>query len=165
MPPVQIIYSQKRGVKDGLACDDQAFGFFKDEASSGTEKLTFTTNNPKSYYCEFGKISISKDNDVTNHITDTLVRCKGLSLQLQNMNGMITKNLMRQFLEAAGRDERMELKVPQYQFKIAPKTFEIKPREFEKLYSNKNLLLKRLYDPKRSLSKTWPIGATSYYPD
>ena len=72
---------------------------------------------------------------------------------------------MRQFLEAAGRDERKELKVPQYQFKIAPKTFEIKPREFEKLYSNKNPLLKRLYDPKRSLSKTWPIGATSYYPD
>ena len=88
-----------------------------------------------------------------------------MSLQRQNVKGMISKNLMRHFLEALARGERMEIAVPQYQFKITPKTYQIKPVEYEKLYSNKKLLLKRLYDPKRSLSKTWPIGATSYYPD
>ena len=163
--PEKIIYAQKRGVKDGLNCDDQAFGFFKDEAPKNTELLTFTTLGPKNYYCDFGTIKISENNDFTYLITDTLARCRGLSLQRQNIQGLISKNLMRQFLEALEREEMMQIGVKQYQFKITPKTYEITPREFEKTYSNKNLLLKRLFDPKKSLSKTWPIGATSYYPD
>ena len=163
--PKKVIYAQKRGVKDGLDCDDRAFGFFKDEAPPNTELLTFTTLRAKNYNCDFGKIIISEDNVVSFVITDTLARCKGLSLQRQNVNGLISKNLMRKFLEALAREETMEIAVPQQRFQITPKTYEIKPREIEKLYTNKRLLLKRLYDPKRSLTKTWPIGATSYYPD
>ena len=39
----KIIYAQKQGVEDNLACDERAFGFFKDEAPSNTELLSFTS--------------------------------------------------------------------------------------------------------------------------
>ena len=159
----KIIYAQKRGVVDGLNCDDRAFGFFKDESPVNTELLTFTSLGAKNYFCDFGTIIIDENNQVTFSITETLARCKGLSLHRQNVQNVISKNLMRQFLEALEKEETLSISVKQHTFKITPKTFEIKPKEFEKIYSNNNLLLKRLYNPKISLTKTWPIGATSYY--
>ena len=69
---------------------------------------------------------------------------------------------MREFLKGLVKEKNMEVLVPQHQFRIQLKNFEIKPREFKKLYSNKNLMTKRIFDPKRSLSKTWPIGTTSF---
>ena len=107
--PTKIIYSQKRGIKDRLACHDQAFGFFKEESPPDTELLSFTTLGPKNYYCDFGKISISEDNVVTYLITNTLACCWGLSLNRQDVNGLISKNLMRQFLEALAREQIMEI--------------------------------------------------------
>ena len=98
------------------------------------------------------------------NVTDTIARSKGLSLQRQNVSGLITKNLMREFLQALSENKTMEIKVPQFRFEIAPKNYKIKPKQFEKLYSNKRLLLKRLYLPSKSLTQTYPIGATEFYP-
>ena len=150
---------------DNLDCDERAFGLFKDESPSNTELLSFTSLGPKNYVCDFGIVTIDDENNFTFKVTETLARCKGLTLHRQNVQNMLSKNLMREFLKALAEDKKMQLAVPQYQFKIQAKTFEITPREFKKILSNKKLFLKRIYDPKRSLTKTWPIGATSYYPD
>ena len=130
-----------------------------------TELLRFTTLGPKNYNCEFRQLQISADGRASFVITDTLTCCRGLSLERQNVNGVINQNLMRSFLDSLARDELTEIRVIQQKFGITPKTYEVKPRKFEKVYSNHKLLLKRLFDPKRSLRKTWPIGAVSYYPD
>ena len=83
----KIIYSQKRGAKDNLHCDGRAFGCFKDESPPQTELLRFTTLGPKNYNCDFGKLEISADGKVSFDITDTLTRCRGLSLERQNVKG------------------------------------------------------------------------------
>ena len=108
-------------------------------------------------------MTIGDDGGANFVVTNTLARCKGFSLQRENLKQTISKNLMRKFLEALARDEKMEIAVPQQTFAITPKIFQIKPKEHKKLFPNKRLLLKRLYDPKRSLAKTWPVGATDYY--
>ena len=55
---------------------------------------------PKNYNCDFGTINID-ENGVTNyHIKETLTSCRGLSLHRENVQDVISKNLMRSFLEA-----------------------------------------------------------------
>ena len=70
---------------------------------------------------------------------------------------------MREFLEAVGNNEDKKLSIPQHRFEISKNTYKIAPKHYEKIYRNKGLLLKRLYNPKVSISKTYPIGAVSYY--
>ena len=96
-------------------------------------------------------------------VTDTLAQSKGLSLNRQNVSGLITKNLMREFLQALAVNKIMEIPVSQFRFEIAPKTYKIKPKEYEKSFSNKKLLTKRMYLPSISLTQTFPIGATEFY--
>ena len=71
---------------------------------------------------------------------------------------------MRQFLEALAREEMMEIGVRQYQIKITPKIYDVKPREFEKVYSNQRLLQKRLYIQKYLYLKHGPLGQQAITP-
>ena len=122
---------------------------------------------PKSYFMEIGEVYEEENDDgeliFYVKVTDTLAQSKGLSLNRQNVSGLITKNLMREFLQALAVNKIMEIPVSQFRFEIAPKTYKIKPKEYEKSFSNKKLLTKRMYLPSISLTQTFPIGATEFY--
>ena len=143
------------------------FGKYNNEVSQGKEMLNFTSLGPKTYYADIGEVFIEKNGDgkvtFNTKVTDSIVRSKGFTLKYQNSRGVITKNLMREFLEALGKNEEKKLSIAQYRFQIAKDTYKIAPKHYKKLYRNKNLLLKRLYNPKILLSKTFPIGATEFY--
>ena len=166
-PTDSIVYSYPRGVKDSLPSDDKIFGLYKNEIEKGKEMITFTSTGPKSYFCEIGEVIIEKDENGKKifkpTITDVIARSKGFTLKHQSAKGLVTKNLMRGFLEAVARNEEKKLVIPQYRFEISKHTYDISPKHYEKLYRNKNLLLKRLYNPKVSISQTYPIGAVKFY--
>ena len=129
--------------------------------------MTFTSLGPKSYFMEIGEVYEEENDDGESifnvKVTNTLARSKGLSLNRQNVSGLITKNLMREFLQAMAENKIMEIPVSQFRFEIAPKTYTIKPKEYEKSFSNKKLLTKRMYLPSISPNQTYPIGATEFY--
>ena len=129
--------------------------------------ISFTSNGLKSYFMEVGNVDYQVDEErestFSTTVTETIARSKGLCLTRQNVSGLITKNLMREFLQALADNKTMEISVPQFFFHIESKNYKIKPKEYEKLYSNKRLLQKRMYVPSISLTQTWPIGATEFY--
>ena len=129
--------------------------------------LTFTSLGPKSYFCDIGKVVIEETGNgkvsFKATVTDSIVRTKGFTLKHQNAKGLITKNLMREFLEAVARNEEKKVAIPQYRFEISKNTYEIAPKHYEKLLWNKNLLVKSLYNPKVSIAQTYPIGAVEFY--
>ena len=142
-------------------------GYYKNEFEESKELLTFTSLGRKSYFMEIGEVYMEKNDDgeliISVKVTDTLARSKGLSLNRQNVSGLITKNLMREFLQALAENKTMAIPVSQFRFEIAPKTYTIKPKEYEKMYTNKRLLTKRMYLPSISSTQTYPIGATEFY--
>ena len=140
----------------------RVFGEYKNEIEDGLELLTFTSTGPKSYFCEIGEASIQGEEFKTK-VTGTIARSKGFTLKHQNTKGLFTKNIMREFLEAVGRNEERSVSIPQKRFEISKNTYTIAPKHYEKMLKNTGILLKRLYNPKVSISKTFPIGAVSFY--
>ena len=81
------------------------------------------------------------------------VRCKGLSLKNENAQGLISKNLMREFLHALAQQEKREIRIPQHRFQILRNSFKIQPLNYFKKYNNENLLQKRLYNTQFQFQK------------
>ena len=90
---------------------------------------------------EIGHVNEEKNNDQDStfpiKVTDTIARSKGLSLQRQNVNGLITKNLMREFLQGLAENKSMEIAVPQFRFEITPKSYKIKPKNIKNCIATK----------------------------
>ena len=68
--------------------------------------LTFTSLGPKSYFCEIGEVVTGGDVDEKSafktKVTGIIAPSKGFTLSHQSTKGLITKNIMREFLEAVG---------------------------------------------------------------
>ena len=68
-----------------------------------------------------------------------------------------------EFLESLAQTEQKQVGIPQLKFYIEKNSYQVAPKHYEKLYWNKNLLSKRLWNPKVSKSQTYPIGAVEFY--
>ena len=139
-------------------------GKFKDEIPENHELLAYTSLGPKNYDLQIGTIEYPLDEKKFKAtVTQTNVRCKGLSLKHENAKGLISSTLMRDFIYALAEQEKREIKIPQQRFEIQRNCFKIRPLNYFKTYNNENLLQKRLYNTDVSLSNTYPIGAVAYY--
>ena len=169
------MWSSPRDGTDELPCSERIFGQYKNEVPDGLEMLSFTSLGPKNYFAEVGQVINDDENNENNEniqtdndgfkflVTNTISRCKGISLKRQNAKGLISKNLMRGMLVALAKGENKKIMIPQQRFVISKNTYQVTPQEFNKVYQNKGLLVKRLFNPKISLSHTYPIGAVSFY--
>ena len=138
-------------------------GKFKDECGD-KELLGFTSLGPKNYDISMGHI-INEFNaeEFQPVVTEVNVRCKGLNLTRQDSKGLITKDLMREFLYSLAKKEDRELNVVQHRFEILRNSFKIRPIDYIKKYNNQNLFQKRVFNTNVSLTQTYPIGAVEYY--
>ena len=110
-----VIFALKKTIKNPLKISPE-IGAFKN-VLEGCELLSFYSLNPRNY-----SIMYKNSNNEINH----LLKVKGLSLQSQNCNELITHEMYSKFVEQNFKDTVETFYVPQMrkQFKKSSKTYQ-----------------------------------------